>query len=120
MVKLLGPVNVVLQRTARTKRFISHVDKLKRCLSATPVSWLSEEERGGSEPLMVPNEDQSGLAMFGDGGPTDAPAPRYGRARAGPCHDKHNSDGPAGDQLDTLEETGRLSRTVRKPVRFLV
>ena len=43
VVKQLGAVNVVLQKTARTKRFVSHVDKLKRCLSATPASWVDGE-----------------------------------------------------------------------------
>ena len=38
--KQLGPVNFVVQRTARSLSQVVHVDKMKRCLGSTPVSWL--------------------------------------------------------------------------------
>ena len=40
VVRLIEPVNCVLQRTAKSKPFVVHVDKLKKCFSATPTSWL--------------------------------------------------------------------------------
>jgi len=60
-------VNVVLQRSQRSKPFVVHVNKLKKCMGVTPVSWLGEEipkpERAADR---VPVASASGL-----GGSTD-------------------------------------------------
>jgi len=40
VVRLIEPVNCVLQRTAKSKPFVVRVDKLKKCFSAAPTSWL--------------------------------------------------------------------------------
>jgi hypothetical protein len=40
--KLLGPVNVVLQKGPRANPFVTHVDKLKRCHGPTPKDWRRE------------------------------------------------------------------------------
>ena len=42
IVKQLGPVNFVLQQSKRSKPFVVHVDKIKKCKGNTPISWLSE------------------------------------------------------------------------------
>ena len=39
--RIIQPVNYVLQKTARSKPFVVHVDKLKKCYGVTPVSWLT-------------------------------------------------------------------------------
>jgi len=40
-VRIIEPVNCVLQKTAKSKAFVVHVDKLKRCYGETPTSWVS-------------------------------------------------------------------------------
>ena len=40
IVRKLGPVNCVLQKSFKTKPFVVHVDKLKRCYGETPDSWI--------------------------------------------------------------------------------
>ena len=49
IVKILGQVNVVLQKSARSNPFISHIDKLKKCLGQTPKDWRAEEDRVSPE-----------------------------------------------------------------------
>jgi transposase InsO family protein len=44
IVAQVGPVNVRIQKTRRSKPFVVHIDKLKRCEAGAPVSWLSENE----------------------------------------------------------------------------
>ena len=41
VVRIIEPVNCVLQKTAKSKPFVAHVDKLKRCYRETPASWVS-------------------------------------------------------------------------------
>ena len=51
VLKALGPVNALIQRTARAKPFVVHIDKLSPYLSEPPRSWLektTEEGRGRS------------------------------------------------------------------------
>jgi hypothetical protein len=40
LVRAIPPVNFVLQKSAKAKPFVVHVDKLKKCYGATPRSWL--------------------------------------------------------------------------------
>ena len=41
-VRELPPVNYVIQRSARAQPIVVHADKLKKCYSKTPSSWLTE------------------------------------------------------------------------------
>jgi hypothetical protein len=43
IVKMLGAVNMVLQKGPRANPFVVHVDKLKRCYGPTPRDWRKEE-----------------------------------------------------------------------------
>ena len=43
VIKEVGPVNVVIQQSRRSKPFVVHVDKLKPCLAETPPSWLTDD-----------------------------------------------------------------------------
>jgi len=43
VVRLIEPVNCVLQRSLKSKPFVVHFDKLKKCLGPTPKSWLHKE-----------------------------------------------------------------------------
>jgi len=40
IIRSIEPVNFVLQKSAKSKPFVTHVDKLKKCYGETPVSWL--------------------------------------------------------------------------------
>jgi len=43
VVKVLGPVNLLIQKNARSKAQVVHVDKVKRCLGPTPKTWVTGE-----------------------------------------------------------------------------
>lgn len=43
IVRMIEPVNCVLQKSAKSKPFVAHVDKLRRCYGQVPTSWLSTE-----------------------------------------------------------------------------
>ena len=40
IVRVIGPVNYVLQKSQKSKPFVVHADKIKLCYGSTPVSWL--------------------------------------------------------------------------------
>jgi len=42
-VRKVEPVNVVLQRSPRSKPFVVHINKIKKCFGVTPESWLNSE-----------------------------------------------------------------------------
>jgi len=42
VIRKIEPVNYVLQKSVKSKPFVVHVDKLKKCLGDTPVSWLPD------------------------------------------------------------------------------
>jgi len=44
VVRIIEPVNCVLQKTAKSKPFVVHVDKLKKCYGETPTSWVSSDD----------------------------------------------------------------------------
>jgi transposase InsO family protein len=41
IVRVIRPSNYVLQKSPRSKPFVVHADKLKRCYSSTPDNWLA-------------------------------------------------------------------------------
>ena len=59
--KILGPVNVLVQKGPRAKGQVIHLDKLKRCEGSTPRSWLAaepgEEPRAAAVPTAVELEE---------------------------------------------------------------
>jgi Integrase core domain len=57
IVKLMEPVNYVIQKSARSKPIVVHADKLKLCYSSTPESWLQTSHEQQSE--QTKNNDQS-------------------------------------------------------------
>ena len=46
IIRTVPPVNFVLQKTRNSKPFVAHADKLKKCLSETPQSWLADAVSG--------------------------------------------------------------------------
>jgi transposase InsO family protein len=47
IVRVIEPVNYVIQKSLRAKPFVVHADKLKKCYGVTPDSWVSHS----SEPV---------------------------------------------------------------------
>ena len=45
VVRLIEPVNCVLQKSAKSKPFVAHIDKLKRCYGETPETWVSAQNQ---------------------------------------------------------------------------
>jgi transposase InsO family protein len=43
IIRVMPPCDYVLQKSARSKPFVAHADKLKKCWEDAPKSWLSEE-----------------------------------------------------------------------------
>ena len=64
VVKVLGPVNYLLQRSKRSQPFTVHVDKLKPFDGDTPTPWISAEagddaqEGGHVRDADLPNVDR--------------------------------------------------------------
>src|SRR3989441_4334807 len=57
--RTLDPVNVVLQRSRGSKPFVTHIDKIKLCLGATPVSWLTINKNPAAQGIIkVDLDDQ--------------------------------------------------------------
>ena len=44
IIRAIEPVNFLLQRTPRSKPFVVHMDKLKKCFCDTPASWLDTDQ----------------------------------------------------------------------------
>jgi len=41
VVHVIKPVNCILQKSPKSKPFVVHVDKLKKCFEMTPTAWVS-------------------------------------------------------------------------------
>ena len=53
VVKVMDPVNVILQLSRRSQPFVTHIDKVNTCSGSTPASWLVDE------PEVLANEMES-------------------------------------------------------------
>jgi len=45
IVRMIEPVNCVLQWSAKAKPFVVHIDKLKKCYGPTPTSWVASKSQ---------------------------------------------------------------------------
>jgi transposase InsO family protein len=58
IVRSIAPVNYVLQKSVRSKPFVVHADKIKKCYGSTPVSWLATGlEECGVDPQSNPERE---------------------------------------------------------------
>ena len=53
VMRVIPPVNYVLQKSPRAKPFVVHADKLKRCYSTPPTDWTLTPEAGDSSDNTV-------------------------------------------------------------------
>ena len=56
VIREIGPVNYVIQKSQRSQPFVVHADKLKRCFSATPKTWLQSNDQADTQPEEVSPE----------------------------------------------------------------
>jgi hypothetical protein len=56
VIREIGPVNYVIQKSQRSQPFVVHADKLKRCFSATPKTWLRNNDQADLESEAVSPE----------------------------------------------------------------
>ena len=45
IVRMIEPVNCVLQKSVKSKPFVVHIDTLKKCFGETPKSWVSKDNQ---------------------------------------------------------------------------
>jgi len=62
IVEIIGAVNLRIQKSAKAAAMIVHVDKVKRCMGDTLVSWLGTGERDNT--LGVLEDDQELVPLF--------------------------------------------------------
>ena len=80
IIKLLGPVNVVLKKGPKANPFVTHVDKLKLCHGPTPRDWRKEESSGVEAAPEDILQGVSGLDWAGAAGDDEGPIVRQGPA----------------------------------------
>jgi len=57
--RLIEPVNCVLQKSAKSKPFVVHLDKVKKCYGLTPRSWLDSESLSDVDVVLPLSRDVS-------------------------------------------------------------
>jgi hypothetical protein len=68
VVRVIEPVNFVLQKTPRAKPFVIHADKLKKCYSSTPPSWIKTETDAIAQvPVAADQHAPSNIPMHAEG-----------------------------------------------------
>jgi len=116
IVRLIQPSNYVLQRSARSKAFVVHADKLKKCLGDVPPSWLSL----APDQVVTPTTDllpplSASPAMGDDNRHQSCSDDCRQRQLPTPVDDVPSGD-PAG--IDDVQHRRRVARERRRPARF--
>ena len=115
IVRAIQPVNFVLQRSPRSKPFVVHADKLKKCLGPTPRSWLTA----------LPGADSPGQPAVDDIQPTQETMPdvnqRPGRPRARlqALPDHLDDEGDQQESQSGDANPPRPQRAERRPPAYL-
>jgi transposase InsO family protein len=90
LVKVLSSTNVVLQQTKTSRPFVVHIDKIKKCLSPTPRSWLEGDdvcvdEGGGDDDNEGPGATEAPGGLPADPGVDDGEVTRPRRQTRRPA-----------------------------------
>jgi hypothetical protein len=110
VVKVIDSHCIAIQRSRKSKVFVVHRDKLKKCFSETPNSWLESQSSGKqSQSAVVPSSPSAvgDPQQAIDAGIAPAPAPQRFRRRR--RQRRPNRD------LSTVEPTTRHPRRTTKP-----
>jgi hypothetical protein len=124
VVDILEPVNLVIQRTSRSPVQVVHIDKVKKCFSQTPVSWLPSE--GGDLQQKDDTQREHSRETPGENDANEAKPTTSETADSDNYageHDDTEIDGDVGARQppghsDADDRPGRPRRTTRLPVRF--
>ena len=111
--KVINAVNYVVRRSKRAQPIIVHVDKIKKCLGATPPSWLESEQEENQSVVdeCEPNNSE----------PMDAESVE---PTTGPVPTGTDTATRRGTELDVTTDAGAVpvrrnpERQRRKPRRF--
>ena len=114
VVRVIQPSNYVLQKSARSKTFVVHADKLKKCLGDTPQSWLSDQVTTATTGPIPPVLTSPVLDY---NTPVQSRSDRQrGRQSPVPVEDLPSED-PPGD-TDDVPPLRRHTRERRRPQRL--
>jgi hypothetical protein len=120
IIRAIPPVNFVIQKSARGKPVVVHIDKLKKCYGQTPDSWLTDPEPERCEDS-APTVVSSGDPVKADNVIEVLPERRHRhRARLKPFEESRLptiDETPEGDAIES--EVTRPKRDNRRmPQRF--
>jgi hypothetical protein len=128
IIKVIQPCNYVLQKSARSKTFMTHADKLKEYSGETPKSWLLDEQTVQEPPTRQETAEEdsfegSDREEIEQGLPvTEEPTPVDGAPEETESEEVQQpvvleevvKDVPGSDER-ALRDRGRL----RRPARFV-
>jgi len=97
---MLGAVNLRIQKSAKAGAMIVHVDKVKKCMGDTPVSWMGTDEKDTTLGTM--EGDEVLIPLF-----AECPYTRNA--------DKINDN----DNGDVVPKAGRPKRNAPMPARYM-
>ena len=141
IVQIMGPVNVRIQRSPKTKAQIVHIDKIKKVLGPTPKSWLRgevsdglRENGGGAEAARQENSHEHGLTqermdlpsriaqgMIPTGLADSVPSGVPETVARSPSPPRRPSPPPVASSplSPPITNTDRPRREIRKPARYV-
>jgi hypothetical protein len=59
VVRVIEPVNYVIQKSPRAKPFVVHADKIKICFGHTPQSWIPDHRSDGEVAVDATRNDDA-------------------------------------------------------------
>jgi len=127
--KVLGPVNVELQRSKNTKPFFAHIDKVKPYLDTPPRAWVegtaedSVEERGVHWGMQGGHPHETAAAISpAYVAPTEETeigvAVRRQEGRQRPVFEPQTTDVVTFNEVQEFRRC-RPRRQIRPPARFM-
>ena len=116
VIRVIPPSNYVLQKSPRSKAFVVHTDKLKKCFGNTPTSWLSSAETDVSES----SREQSPVPKMCSEPPhyVSPHRPSENRRRQEPLLRDEVIPDELSDDPYTESRRRRYPRKYRRPARF--
>jgi len=104
IVRIIEPVNCVLQKSPKAKPFVVHFDKLKKCFEQTPQSWLHAEPATDGELGTADNRSEHDAVARGQRNTRERQ--RFHR----PYTDSQNEVDDSSDETDTHTVHSRRPR----------
>jgi hypothetical protein len=110
IIRVIEPVNVVLQKSSQSKPIVVHVDKLKKCFGKTPNSWIDN-----SASSSMPMDETTAVVNVG----AVPPNSRFPTERRSD-YNRNGNEKTTPEAQDAAEpDSRRPSRDGRKPPSHL-